>query len=275
MSDLHLDFYINNTNPSGTKMYRAIQRFVDNNTKQEVGDIIIMAGDISHYNTQTQTLIEILKDRYKEVLFTAGNHEMYLISGNMKDKYQCVSERRIDELSIVAETTGAHFLNGDVFEAGGIKVGGSCGWYNLPTKQDILDWNKYTRDSTLIFNGYPIHAAYGGEVRVPWDTQAFYEQELQKLKNIAEVGCDILVNHVAQLIPPLFTVPNAYKNAPSNKFYYTDNYNLIKQSGCSLYVFGHTHDSYEFTRDGVEAICNPIGYPGENPRSCIKQICMY
>jgi len=142
---------------------------------------------------------------------------------------------------------------------------------DLPT-QDIKDWKAFTNDSNLICTGVgaPTMYSYGRNL-VKLDTREYYKTELEKLKNLANQGCDILVNHVAQTIPPYYELPPEYRGDPNNKFYYTENFDLIKQSGCEYYIFGHTHDNFDFVKEDVTILCNPVGYPHEKKEKKIKQ----
>ena len=40
---------------------------------------------------------------------------------------------------------------------------------------------------------------------------------------------------------------------------------LIAKSEAAMWVFGHTHDFIDEELHGVKCVCNPLGYPRENP----------
>jgi len=276
ISDLHIDFYVTSKNPDDKKAKKMISYFIDNMLplKGKVGDVLIIAGDISHYNTQTKILLEQLKEVYKYIAIVHGNHDLYLVSDAQAKKYEWESSQRITELKNICEELDVYFLDGDVIDIDGVRIGGTAGWYDLQAPGQIAHWEQSLNDSNLIFSGYPIYGAYsyGARGKPNWDTNKFYRDQLAKLKSISEEGCDILVTHIAQVIPPDYALPTIYRGDPGNIFYYVDNFDLVKASGCEYHVYGHTHDYQEFDREQITMICNPLGYPQEANRTRVKQI---
>ncbi len=268
ISDLHMDFHFKNTNPQDHKFSLHVAEFIDRilpTNRDKLGDVLIIAGDTSHYGQQTDELLKQLKAIYKDVLVVSGNHDLYLISDIQRKKYEHTSTQRLEELKISCETHQAHYLDGSVITIDGVRFGGTGGWYDLPTPDDIKHWKFALNDSNLIYDGFPIQQAYSyRRVKPDWDTQSYYIKELEKLKKIAAVGCDVLVTHVAQVIPPNEAIPERFQNDRGNIFYYVDNLEIVKETGAKHYCYGHTHDEQEYIKDGVEMHCNPFGYPGES-----------
>ncbi len=234
--------------------------------RTDLGDVLIIAGDIGHYEQQDKELLRQLKEVYKEIIIVHGNHDLYLVSDSQRKKYEYESTQRLDELRVSCEELGIHYLEGNVITIDGIRFGGTSGWYNLPTHEDMKHWRFALNDSNLIYDGYPIQMAYSYQrnTRPDWDTQAYYLEQLQKMKDIAKEGCDVLVNHVSQVIPPDEVIPRQYRGDPGNIFYYVDNFDIVKESGTKFYLYGHTHDVHKWEKDGIEMRCNPFGYPMES-----------
>ena len=267
ISDIHADFYIKNTNPQSPKFHILIEKFCKSLLPEKPGDILIIAGDLGHYNQQTKFILKYFKSIYNDVIFVNGNHDLYLI-GNQKEKYNYKSEDRLKELEEIAKDTGTIYLDGDTVEINGIKYGGTAGWYNLPNNEDLIHWRNSLNDSNLIFDGYPIYGAYsyGAMGRPDWDTQKYY---IQQKENLKKLKCDVLITHVAQVIPPGNVMNPLYRNDPGNIFYYVDNFELIKETGAKVYIYGHIQ---EYMRDDIKIYCNPLGYPSERKQKKIKQI---
>ncbi len=275
ISDLHLDFYSKSTNPQDHKFSLRIAEFIDKLlpfSRDNLGDVLILAGDHGHYNSQTKELLKQLKEIYKEVIIVSGNHDLYLISDSQRKKYEWESIQRLHELKKDAEELGVHYLDGNVIEIDGVRFGGTAGWYSLPTGKDIEHWKYALNDSNLIYDGYPIGSAYsyGARSKPDWDTQGYYKEQLQKLKDIAEEGCDVLITHVAQVVPPNEAIPARFRNDHGNIFYYVDNEDVVKETGCRYYIYGHTHDEQIYNTDGLGVLCNPFGYPAESRGTRIK-----
>ncbi len=276
ISDLHTDFHIRAKNPQDPKFNLRIAEFIDRMLpvdRTACGDVLIIAGDLGHYNQQAKEMLIQLKETYKDIIVVSGNHDRYLVSDHVCKQYEWQSQQRVDELqSMCNAIDGVHFLDGDVVDINGVRFGGLCGWYDLPNSGDIKHWRQALNDSNLIYDGYPIAGAYsyGARGKPDWDTQQHYIDELQKLAGVAREGCDVLVSHVAQILPPEQEMPVMYRGDPGNIFYWVDNYDLVKKTGCSHYIFGHTHDPYDYMTDDFNALCNPYGYPGENEGCRVK-----
>jgi predicted MPP superfamily phosphohydrolase len=232
VSDIHLDFYIKEKN-NHPKILRSMTVYVNNILPETPGDILIIAGDIGHREIHLESLLEVLGPIYQKIFFVHGNHDMYLVSNGVLDKYNSDSFERLQNIKNIIEQSGNIYLDGDVAEFQGVRIGGCCGWYDLKSTQDLKDWKAFTNDSNLICTGVgaPTMYSYGRNL-VKLDTREYYKTELEKLKNLANQGCDILVNHVAQTIPPYYELPPEYRGDPNNKFFYTENFDLVKQSGC-------------------------------------------
>jgi len=241
------------------------------------GDILVIAGDLSHSNIQTKHLLLELKKYYKEIIVTFGNHDMYLLSNSVIYKYKSKSENRIKELKEICNEIDVYFLDGNVIEIQGIKFGGTCSWYDLPEDKDIRNWKKVMNDSRKIYNGYTVQS-YGmyhnySQPSSNWDTQKFWESEKTKLVQIAEEGCDVFITHVALNEPTVKEgMEQQYENDVNNQFYYTHNIELLKQSGCKYHIHGHTHQDLDYEKDSIKILCNAIGYPSEQSYVSIKQI---
>ena len=267
VSDTHLDFYSKSTNPQDSKFSSRIAEFIDGMMPDgNVGEVLIVAGDTGHYNSQNKEFFRQMKEIYKEVIVVSGNHDLYLITDSQRKKYEYQSTQRTDELQKDCEVLGVHYLDGNIITIDGIRFGGCAGWYDLPTPADIRHWKQAMNDSNLIYDSYPVQLAYAYQrnSRPDWDTQAYYEGQLQKLKDVSKEGCDILINHISQVIPPNDVIPEHFKNDPGNIFYYVDNEDIVKSSGAKFYLYGHTHDEHIWERDGIQMRCNPFGYPMES-----------
>lgn len=279
-SDLHIDFWISQVNPQHKKFGLNLSNFVDTILPKDhstLGDVLVLAGDLSHYNQQTMFLLIELKKYYKNIIVTFGNHDLYMLSKNIIKKYKSSSENRIAELKEICESLDIHYLDGQVIDIDGVKIGGTGSWYNLPTNADLKTWNKVMNDSNYIYHGAPSTpiGMYQSSYTITnsnWDTQKFWLKEKAKLIEIAKQGCDVFITHVGLNYPPLEGINPKYIGDSNNIFYFTDNIELLKQSGCKVHIHGHTHDNLDYMVDGINIVCNPLGYPEDNTYCTVKQI---
>ncbi len=269
LSDLHVDFWVKEVNPQHPKFQLKMAEFIDmilpKSQNKNLGDVLVLPGDIGHYNQQTMFLLIQLKKFYNEIIVTWGNHDMYLLSNNSIAKYKAQSSNRLVELKEICEGLDIHFLDGEVIEIQGVKFGGTGSWYNLPTAADQNHWKKIMNDSSKIYSGYATQP-YGmyqsySQPSTNWDSQKFYEEEKAKLIDISNKGCDIFITHVALNEPTL-------EQGMDPKY----DMELVKKSGAKFHIHGHTHQHLEYIQDDIQVICNPLGYPGDNTYSIVKQI---
>lgn len=113
ISDLHLDFHLKQN--ANEKKYDAFCKNKLFDEGFEHGEILLIAGDLSHYNNQTKAFFEYLvKKYYKELFFVTGNHDMYLINKKQEKKYKN-SQARLTELKeMFKDNEKIHYLDGDI-----------------------------------------------------------------------------------------------------------------------------------------------------------------
>jgi len=89
LSDLHLDFYFKphlTTAENVASFFELI--FTDHKTRK-IGDVLIIAGDIGHYNKQNIEVLKTLqKEFYKHIICVLGNHDYYLIGSESKYTFE-------------------------------------------------------------------------------------------------------------------------------------------------------------------------------------------
>jgi UDP-2,3-diacylglucosamine pyrophosphatase LpxH len=256
ISDIHLDFYIKNIN-NVKKIEKFIKLLKPNNKKA-----LIIAGDIGHYNSQNKIFLSLLKEYYENILFTFGNHDLYLISKEQNKKYEYNSFNRLNEMEEFADNNdGIFLLNGDVITIDNIKIGGLPGWYELKPS-DLYQWKQSMNDAVYIKTHYPIALPYSNNIETGFDTILYWESQLERIKEIGEV--DILFSHIAMFEIPKNKLCEKYKNSLDNIFFFRQNggTELLKTKN---YIFGHLHSEFNFSLDNIQIACNPLGYPHQAP----------
>jgi len=277
ISDVHECFWIKEKDTNKLKFKVELENYVKNILQPKDGDVLIIAGDTGHYNNMTKELLLELKKYYKNIILTWGNHNLYLVSNSQVSKYNSKSTNRLEELKEICVEAEVYYLDGDVVEIEGIKFGGTGSWYNLTTEWEIETWKKVMNDSNLIYDGYAVQS-YGmyqhySRPSNNWDPIKFYDIEKAKLIKIAEEGCDVFITHIALHEPDESEgMKEEYLNQKENIFYYTENFDLVKKAGAKIHIHGHTHQNLDYVKDGVQVVCNPLGYPSDNTYNTIKQI---
>lgn len=270
ISDLHIDFW-----------KYPLHEHLDMDNDSEV---LVIAGDLGHYISQDRLFLEECKKFYKRVLLVRGNHDMYLVSRKQQEKYKYNSWNRIKEYKEMCEEIGIDYLDGDVIEINGIKFGGvgmswDASYLKLlesktpETPESIKQmFERSMNDSKLIMSRKPptYYGMYGKDILgTTFDPYKYFKEEYEKLSTIDD--CDVMISHYGP-VAPFEDMPYEFRYSPTSAFYYFDGRKDVKRIKPKIWVFGHTHDTYDFMYDETRLICNPLGYPGENGFVSVKTI---
>lgn len=270
LSDLHLDFWINpHTELVGKKATRTYEKFweecLDLGLRDKnSNDVIVIAGDISHYNHQQISFFKFLKTKYKNILWTHGNHDLYLIRSAIEEKYENNSLNRLNEAVKSCEALGAKYLNGTTVDIDGIIFGGGSSWYDGNYSKllnpDFEDYEQLKEYWKMFMNDY--HNIFLPDHN--WDDEGYiyYAKEQIKLVEDIILESDIIITHTS---PNNNTIHTKYRGKESSGFYtYSSdllNGGYVKDK---IWIFGHTHELVDYTdANNNWYICNPLGYRGE------------
>ncbi len=235
ISDIHIDFYVKLTKEKMLKKFVA-------SLNPQFYDVLIVAGDIGHYNHQNIALLRYFQEYTKHLIVTLGNHDLYLISDRMKKRYHRNSLQKVEELKRFCREEGIIYLDMEVVEIDGVHFGGGCLWYKVDEDNKEF-WQEYMRDAKYIY----LHH------------QEFYEQALAKFLHMPR--CDIFISHIPQ------TKASEYLKPPFDEkylpFYEQDNLALLHQKGVRYHIYGHNHTQGEFIKEGIHFLTCSIGYPDE------------
>lgn len=255
-SDIHLDFWISETS-NEDKINRSIVNFIDRILEPTAADVLVIAGDIGHYNNTNIILLKRLQKIYKDVVIVSGNHDKYLVSGGQRSKYQYNSYSRVKEFKDMCITEGIHYLDGSTVDINGVKFGGTELWYDISDPKVRQLWENYYNDSKLIYLSYPITVPYSGRLAPTFDSQSHYKNEMIKLSNID--SCDIFVSHVLPIEQPY----ESNYDPEFDVFYWCDALKHLKRMEVKHAIYGHSHEARKFSHKGIEFYNSAIGYPSE------------
>jgi predicted phosphodiesterase len=200
---------------------------------------VIVAGDTAN-GLEGLKFLQKLRNKGFNVFACDGNHE----------HYANISKNR------VAEETASRFRenHSSIGDMDGVPIILRNGWY-LVTDENL--WRGYMNDSTrcVLTKSEVNGRAYN-------DFNAI-RLELQEWRDYQYKG--IVVTHTA---PCMETLNPDFYGHYSNEWYYNPYMrDLLAEFKDQIHVWchGHTHRRNEATVEGVRVICNPRGYPGENP----------
>ena len=225
LSDLHVEFhrdqgksFINSLDPSGV-------------------DVLLLPGDIITLRN-IDPLYRIC-DKYKKVIYIAGNHELYDLS--VEEGLEIFNS--LSHPNLIT-------LNNSLVEIDGQKFLGSTLWFN---EEDV---KRHGTQESFLNDFYKI------EGFKPW----VYETHLESakwLKDNCRSGDVVLTHHLMsyRCIAP------EYKMSAHNCFFASNQDEIILHQKPKLVVSGHTHSSIDTVIGETRYIINPFGYAGhdENP----------
>lgn len=214
--------------------------FPQNKTPYELfEESVVIAGDTSN-GLEGFRFLEKMQRKGFNVFACPGNHE----------NYSNLSQKR------TAEETEERFRerfpgNGEIEE---IPIVLRNGWYIV---SDENLWRKYMNDSNrcqLLAKDVAYRA---------WNDFNSIRNTLEDWKNCNYKG--VVVTHTA---PCMDTLSPKYEGHYSNEWYYNPYMiDLLKEYSEQIHVWchGHTHSPNDKIVEGVRVVCNPRGYPNENP----------
>lgn len=237
ISDLHLDFYVRKTGHLEIDRSK-VERFLVKLLPEKIGDVLIIAGDLSHENVQSFDSLHYFSQVYKYVFFVWGNHDYYLVSNTKSDKYRQNSTRRTEELLQMTDVLPNVQLleNYKVYTVDGMRFAGATNWYSLERAEDLAFFNARSNDSRLIKS---------------IDIQKAHDKEMYLYYTLPEI--DVLVTHV----PPLLI--ESHVKSGSTSCYL----NELESVTAKVCVFGHCHERSYYQKGNVEYYVNALGYPDE------------
>jgi len=218
LSDLHFEFDLDR----GDKFIKNLSNDCD---------ILVLAGDIvCPYHTDYEPLKKLC-DKFKTVLYVAGNHEFYKSSFAEEMK-------KIKKLN--KEIPNLHFLNNKRIEIEGQGFGGTTLWF--PETGWVNQLKGSFSDFRFIEDNYKIFKEHSKAIN-------FIEKKMKK--------DDILITHhvtTSKAIHPMFE-GNIY-----NDFFITDISKLLEKKKIKMSIFGHSHIGSNFVDNNIRYVCNPKGY---------------
>lgn len=202
-------------------------------------EIVVVAGDTSN-GLEGLKFLQKLRNKGHTVIAVDGNHEHYnnLSQDRSIDE---TTERFRDEYPDRVDIQGVTFIQRN-------------GWY--PVEHEAL-WKNYMNDQRYC-------RTHAEEInRYSHHDYSYLEEELRQANE--EGRKCVVTTHTA---PCIETLNKIYEGHYSNDWYWNPKMQLLFKaySGTILvWCHGHTHTCADKVVDGVRVVCNPRGYPGENP----------
>ena len=262
LSDLHLDMHFKSYKQTKAEVKRVFDPIFRPNGI-ESADVLVIAGDLGHYNGESAKIIGYLKELYfNHIVCVLGNHDYYLINRIAMDDYDMNSYNRASQMrEMLNAIEGVYCLDGTVVEIEGVRFGGCDSWCD--GQYQLHNLNPYFTKSIE-------------EVRRSWKyvmNDAAYMPNLKHFDELWEIqkpkieatyqACDVMITHVSPSIKPEHIPDKHYRNDDTTSFFTFNGEEYVKNTTAKVWIYGHTHTPNEYEWHGVQLICNQMGYPGE------------
>lgn len=227
LSDLHCEFY----HGESLAMLKGLVFVPDLDFLLLPGDVVVPAHQSK---AEMQIIFGFLASQARHVLLTFGNHEYY------SSKKGIEAEERIRE----ALPSNFHLLDNSAITIDGAEFYGGAMWFPDDPLNQIYE--RQLNDFNLI-----------GDIR-KWVYQKNTEFRENGYKLIRPET--VVLSH--HLPSPMSTHP-MYVGSTLNRFFVSDETDLILEKKPRLWVHGHTHTPCDYMLGGTRVVCNPYGYSTE------------
>lgn len=214
-------------------------------------DVCVLAGDIARGAEETVRWAAQHIRPHMPVVAVLGNHEHY--RGDMEVERRAAQAQGwrhdiavLDDMSVTVGST---------------RFVGATLWTDYELYGDTETAMKTAR---LGMNDHRL-IRVGGRQFMPSDALRMHKQSVAYLQSVlAEpfAGGTVVVTHHCS--HPNSVHPD-YAGDRLTPAFCSDLSGLIEQYQPTLWLHGHTHSSFDYTVGGTRIVCNPRGYPGENP----------
>lgn len=276
LSDIHIDMYVAHANEyavweelaDGTCKHSTKEPIKDVVDKlissNELGEILVIAGDIGHKNYQNVEFVDLMSRHFKHTYLVYGNHDYYLINSESY-RYIHDSNKRVRELTgELSNIKNVTILTGQIVEYKDLKIQGNVGWsdgkYLTKTlKSDLSPHELYTEGTYLgpgkgyvrMNDSVLIKPSHRFDSRFECNNLSWVKGEV-----------DIMITHYNPSILKKHQDPT-YKDDLLTTFYCFDGKPLFNTKKPKLWVYGHSHNGRSYTYKGCKVVNNAIGYPHE------------
>jgi Icc-related predicted phosphoesterase len=232
VSDLHTEFARNPLD--------FVSKAVPSTWTPENLDFLALVGDIvvpsRQSPEQVKQVFEYLGQRARHVLYLEGNHEYY----------GCEAASSVEARLVESFPDNFVWLFNDERTIEGKHFYGGTMWFNNDDQM-----NFYFKRSMNDF-----HQIGGFEQWVYKRNQMFTGLGLSFVRPETVV----LTHH----LPHSNSTPGEYRGSNLNRFFVSDQTQLITEKQPRLWLHGHTHHPCDYTLGDTRVVCNPHGYPNEH-----------
>jgi predicted phosphodiesterase len=259
LSDLHIDSYF----PLSAEPISEIAvRKVFEPIFKTKADVLVIAGDLGHYNHQAHQIMKWLRALYfKNIICVLGNHDYYLVNRIMMDDFNENSFERVSVLRTELNAIeGVYCLDGNVVEIEGVRFGGCDSWYDGQYWLSNLNTH-YLYCDHHIQEHWKLTMPDASAIKGIKKYDDIWKIEQPKIEAVYQ-ACDVMITHVMPSIDPQH-VDSIYRKDKGSAFFTFNGEKYLKETTAKVWVYGHNHTNQDVEVQGVRLVANQMGYRGE------------
>ena len=227
----------------------------------ELETVLVLAGDIglAKYKKTFLPFLEEMSDRFKAVVYVMGNHEYYRnsLDYSLSSMQKAIHNASLFNVFIMENDT---LIVEDVAFVCATLWTDYCG--NNPLAKEIAQ--RSLNDHRLIriddYNGGLFTAEVAYEKHLNSKDYIFGE-----IWDLITVNMKVVV--VSHHCPSRESIPEKYRGPENfllNGAFVSEMDEEILDTQPTLWIHGHTHDSFDYHIGSTRVICNPRGYKGSD-----------
>jgi predicted phosphodiesterase len=268
ISDLHINFLFS---AETTLSERAIAHNFNKVFATKSSDYLLVAGDISEYPDRAFEFLKMIIKvyKYKKIFWVFGNHDLWLPSKKLQQTFNLDSMNKINYVKNWLmgndKEQDVILLDGDVVEVEGVKLGGTMGWYDTVYDTECIQ-PFISPESGLTKKLHEFWSMCMNDYRYILPTRHNYtwltKLEHDKVRRVLEQSPDVVMTHICPVIGDEY-VKSTHAGDRVNTFYQMDFRKEILSTKPKFWVYGHQHNTAEYTYGDTQLLLNPHGYPLE------------
>lgn len=208
-------------------------------------DILVCVGDVDAGLNFETWIKSIIKKHKKPFIFVPGNHDFFL-DKSIEEWINYYKSIQIDNFYILQNNSiqikGYHFF-------------GSTFWtnYHNNPNMEVAANTSGIKDFSYIYKNNKQNLSTT-EIKFLNSEAVFLLEKFLKTVNMEKT---IILTH----FPPATFCTDKYQPKSLLDGHFCSNYDskLFYEWKVKAWIYGHTHDFYQFNVDNTELICNPIG----------------
>ena len=247
--------------------------------------LLFLAGDIGHIKDNLyKKFMDYVSDNWEYIYVVLGNHEFYNdfeTNYTYEELYDEYDNFFLEYLNIVLVTEGYEYKIPETIAKNTYIVGG-IGFPQLECSDDslIVGYNDYDHFYKQNFNDFNcIWQDKNKKMTIKYFNELALMSKTLLLESIQELSKQkdkkvILFTHFPYGLHSLTSSSKYHNDGELRKAYFCNSYdnptnkNII--DNCDIFIAGHTHYSYDFTKDGKRYISNQMGYSSDRD-SCFYE----